>query len=94
MSLLCSIHPDFEGMGISAILQYYNITGSISAGRPYGGVDILITKRLRPDCEFQIYDYTRMIRLEVTQSKEKLCFINVYSPYQRTDNYDLYVEFR
>ena len=83
-------YPDFEGMGISAIDE----TGSILAGRPYGGVDILITKRLRPVCEFQIYDDTRMIRLEVTHSKEKLCFINVYSPYQRTDNYDLYVEFR
>ena len=34
-----------------------------------------------------------MMGLEVTHSKEKLCFINVYLPYQCLDNYDLYVEY-
>ena len=34
-----------------------------------------------------------MMGLEVTHSKEKLCFINVYLPYQCPDNYDLYVEY-
>ena len=57
-----------------------------SAGRPYGGVAILIRKRLRPVCEFQFYDDTRMMGLEVTHSKEKLCFNNVYLPYQCPDN--------
>ena len=89
LPLLCNIHPDFEGMGISAI----DDTGSLLAGRPYGGVAILIRKRLRPVCEFQFYDDTRIMGLEVTHSKEKLCFINVYLPYQCPDNYDLYVEY-
>ena len=68
-------------------------TGSFLAGRPYGGVAILIRKRLRPVCEFQLYDDTRMMELEVTHSKEKLCFGNVYLPYQCPDSYDLYVEY-
>ena len=46
MPLLCNIHPDFEGMGISAIHD----TGSILAGRPYGGEAILIRKRLTYTC--------------------------------------------
>ena len=48
LPLLCNIHPDFEGMGISTI----DDTGSLLAGRPYGGVAILIRKRFRPVCEF------------------------------------------
>ena len=71
MPILCNIHPDFEGMGISAI----DDTGSLLAGRPYGGVAILIRKRLRPVCEFQFYDDTRILGLEVTHSKEKLCLL-------------------
>ena len=66
LPLLCNIYPDFEGMDISAI----DDTGSILAGRPYGGVAILIRKRLRPVCEFQFYDDTRMMLLEVTHSKK------------------------
>ena len=31
--------------------------------------------------------------LEVAHTKEKLCFTNVYLPYQCPDNYDLYVEY-
>ena len=85
LPLLCNIHPDFEGMGISAI----DDTGNLLAGRPYGGVAILIRKCLRPVCEFQFYDDTRTMGLEVTHSKEKLCYINVYLPYQCPNNYDL-----
>ena len=38
LPLLCNIHPDFEEMGISAI----DDTDSNLAGRPYGGVAILL----------------------------------------------------
>ena len=34
-----------------------------------------------------------MMLLEVTHSKEKLCFINVYLPNKFPDNYDFYVEY-
>ena len=71
---LSNIHPEFEGMGISAI----DDTGNILTGRPYGGVAILIRKLLRPVCEFEFYDDTRMIGLEVKHLKERLYFINVY----------------
>ena len=91
---LSNIHPEFEGMGISAI----DDTSDIFAGRPYGGVAILIRKLLRPEysqcyCEFEFYDDTRMIGLEVKHLKERMYFINMYLPYQCPDNYDLYVEY-
>ena len=89
LPVLSNIHPEFEGMGISAI----DDTSHILAGRPYGGVAILIRKLLRPVCEFEFYDDTRMIGLEVKHLKERLYFINVYLPYQCPDNYDLYAEY-
>ena len=36
---------------------------------------------------------TGMMGLEVVHSKEKLCYINVYLPYQFSDNCDLYIEY-
>ena len=89
MPVLSNIHPEFEGMGISAI----DDTSNILTGRPYGGVAILIRKLLRPVCEFEFYDDTRMIGLEVKHLKERLYFINVYLPYQCPDNYDVYAEY-
>ena len=89
MPVLSNIHPEFEGMGISAI----DDTSHILTGRPYGGVAILIRKLLRPVCEFVFYDDTRMIDLEVKHLKERLYFINVYLRYQCPDNYDLYAEY-
>ena len=89
LPVLSNIHPEFEGMGIDAI----DDTGNILAGRPYGGVAILIRKLLRPVCEFDFYDDTRMIGLDVKHLKERLYFINVYLPFQSPDNYDLYAEY-
>ena len=89
LPVLSNIHPEFEGMGISAI----DDTSNILTGRPYGGVAILIRKLLRPVCEFEFYDDTRMIGLEVKHLKERLYFINVYLPYQCPDNYDVYAEY-
>ena len=89
LPVLSNIHSEFEGMGISAI----DGTSKILAGRSYGGVAILIRSLLRPVCEFEFYDDTRMIGLEVKHLKERLYIINVYLPYQCPDNYDLYAEY-
>ena len=89
LPVLSNIHPEFEGMGINAI----DDTSNILTGRPYGGVAILTRKLLRPVCEFEFYDDTRMIGLEVKHLKERLYFINVYLPYQCPDNYDVYAEY-
>ena len=69
-------------MCISAI----DDTCNILAGRPYGGVAILIRKHLRPFCEFVLYDDPCMMVLEVKHFNDNLYFINVYLPYQCHDN--------
>ena len=66
LPVLSNIHSEFEGMGISAI----DGTSNILAGRSYGGVAILIRNLLRPVCEFEFYDDTRMIGLEVKHLKD------------------------
>ena len=43
LSILSTLHPEFEGMGVSAI----DSSSGIITGRPYGGVAILIRKNLR-----------------------------------------------
>ena len=46
LSILSTLHPQFEGMGVSAI----DSSSGIITGRPYGGVAILIRKKLREHC--------------------------------------------
>ena len=76
-------------MGISAI----DDTCNILSGRPYGGLAILIRRKIRPICDFIFYDDTRIMGIQIKNRDECLYFVNVYLPYQCPDNYDLYVEY-
>ena len=59
LSILSILHPDFEDMGVSAIDR----TSCIISGRPFGGVAILIRKKLRQYCNFLFYADARIIGL-------------------------------
>ena len=48
LSILSTIHPEFEGMGVSAI----DSSSGIISGRPFGGVAILTRKKMRQYCNF------------------------------------------
>ena len=63
LSILSTLHPDFKGMGVSAI----DSTSGIISGRPFGCVAILIRKKLRQYCtsNFLFYDDARIIGLEL-----------------------------
>ena len=76
-------------MGVSAI----DSTSSIISGRPFGGVAILIRKKLRQYCNFLFYDDARIIGLELKFLSDNIYLLNVYLPYQCHDNYDAYVEY-
>ena len=89
LSVLSTAHPEFEGMGVSAI----DTTERIIVGRPCGGVAILIRKELREYCNFLFYDDPRIMGIEVKSITDCIYFMNVYMPYQCTDNYDCYVEY-
>ena len=87
LSVLFTAHPEFEGMGVSAI----DMTERMIVGRPYGGVAILIRKKLREYCNFLCYDDPRIMGIEFKSITDCIYFMNVYMPYQCTDNYDCYV---
>ena len=89
LSVLSTAHPEFEGMGVSAI----DTTERIIVGRPYGGVAILTRKELREYCNFLFYDNPRIMGIEFKSITDCIYFMNVYMPYQCTDNYDCYVEY-
>ena len=89
LSMLSTLHPEFEGMGVSAI----DSTSGIITGRPFGGVAILIRKKLRQYCNFIFYDDPRITGLEIKCVLDSVHLINVYLPYQCHDNYDDYVEY-
>ena len=84
-----NIYSKFKGIGISAI----DDTNNNLAGCHYDGVAIFIRKLLRPVCELEFYDDTRMIGLEVEHLKIRLYFIKVFLHYQCPDNEDLYAEY-
>ena len=81
LSVLSTAHPEFEGMGVSVI----DTTERIIVGRPYGGVAILINKELREYCNFLFYDDPRIMGIEFKSITDCIYFMNVYMPYQCTD---------
>ena len=87
LSILSTLHPDFEGMGVRAI----DNTSGIISGRPF--VAILIRKKLRQYCNFLFYDDAQIIGLELKFLSDNIHLLNVYLPYQCHDNYDAYVEY-
>ena len=51
LSMVNRIHPDFLGMGVSAV----NSSNALLRGRPYGGVAILWKKVFAELCQSQSY---------------------------------------
>ena len=76
LPMLSKVHPGFEGMGISTI----DDTSGILSGRPYGGLAILVRRKLRPLCDFIFYDDTRIMGMKINNNNECLYFMNVYLP--------------
>ena len=89
LSILSTLPPDFGGMGVSAI----DSSSGIITRRPYGGVAILIRKKLRQHYNFVFYDDTLIIGFELKLLSDSIHLLNVYLPHQCHDNYDVYVEY-
>ncbi len=88
MPLLKTIHPEFDGLGISSM----NSEIGIVSGRPYGGIGILWKKSISEACTIQRYD-SRLLGLNICTSEGKFCIINVYLPFQCYDNYENYCNY-
>ena len=71
LHILSTLHPDFQGMGTSAI----NEENGILSGRPYGGLAILWRRELKY-IKVQDYNDTRLLGLQVQSNLGKLLLIN------------------
>ena len=87
LSLLSKIHPEFQGMCISA----FDDTCSIVSGRHYADLAILIRHKPRQFSDFILYDDTGIMGIQIKNNNDCLYFINVYLLYQCLDNYFIYL---
>ena len=78
MAFLRKLHPEFDGMGTSAMSD----DKSVVTGRPLGGVGVMWRKGINAMCNVKLYDDARLIGLDVNANGDILSFINVYLPYQ------------
>ena len=86
---LKSVHPEFDGCGISSI----DDQSGVLSGRPYGGIGILWRKSMSHACSVITYDDSRLIGINVHTNNGKYLILNVYLPYQSHDNYDEYCHY-
>ena len=84
--LLKQIHKEFDGFGISSV----DTDHGILTGRPYGGLGVLWRKDFNPNCHTILYDDTRLLGLELCNDGNTILFLNVYLPYQCSQNFEDY----
>jgi len=89
MVMLKKIHPEFDGIGISAM---DNESGILS-GRPYGGIGVMWKKSISTACIVKQYDDSRLLGITVDTNKGKVLLLNAYLPYQCPDHYEEYCNY-
>ena len=81
--LLNNISEDFYGKGVSSM----DASSCILNGRPFGGLGILWKKSLDKQCNIVSFNDPRLLGIEyTTQNGIKILFVNVYLPYDNSDN--------
>ena len=70
-----------------------DISNGIMSGRPYGSVAVLVRKSIQKECQVHTFDDSRLLGITVNTSDMPCYFLNVYTPYQCVDNYDLFVNY-
>ena len=71
---LKSVHPEFDGCGISSI----DDQSGVLSGGPYGGIGILWRKSMSHGCSVITYDDSRLIGINVRTNNGKYFILNVY----------------
>ena len=87
LSMLNNLHSDFYAKGVTAV----NIDNDILTGRPYGGLAILWKKDIAQMCKIVEYNDNRLMGLELNTGNNTVMLINVYLPYNSTNNSDEYL---
>ena len=84
ISLLRSIHKAFEAYAVSAM----NDQLGIQVGRPFGGIGILWRKSISHACTICDLQDNRLVGIDIGTNDGKLFILNVYLPYQSSDNFE------
>ena len=90
---LRTLHPDFEGFGVSAMKK--SMENEIRRGRPFGGTGFIYPKGI---CEslspLTKYNHDRLSVMELTTEFSKIIIINVYLPFlDRTNLHNVTCEY-
>ena len=85
---LNDIHPDFNGIGVSAVSPQEKIL----TGRPYGGVGIIWHKKLDNFVTTVDTYLNWMACIRIKTDNTVYCIVTVYLPYEKYDNLDMYIE--
>ncbi len=83
---LSSIHNDFYGAGISAMIS----TEKLHTGRPYGGLGVIWRKNLGLTAKLDTYDDTRLLGITFDCDDNRVLILSVYLPCDVPENTDLY----
>ena len=79
---LRTVHPDFDGYGVSAMKTSQNAT--IRSGRPYGGTGFIFPKRFSPFLRPIIqYEGERISVMKLLDVEYTILIINVYFPFKQ-----------
>ena len=84
ISLLRSIHKAFEAYAVSAM----NDQLGIQVGRPFGGIGVLWRKSISHACTICDLQDNRLLGIAIDTNDGKLFILNVYLPYQSSDNFE------
>ena len=80
---LRSVHPSFDGYGVSAMKDTHNSV--IRAGRPYGGTGFIFSKHFSPFLHPVLqYEGERVSVMKLLDADCTILIINVYFPFKQS----------
>ena len=89
LTLLKNVHKNFDAHAICAM----NDDGQLLVGRPYGGIGIMWRKNISHACNIVNLNDVRLLGINVDTIEGKIFLLNVYLPYQSSDNYEEYCNY-
>ena len=87
--ILNTCHCDYVGYGVSP----YDASSGVLSGRPYGGVGFMWKNTLDECISVIQTDYDWMYCIQISSANKDMYLINVYLPYDCTDNREIYIDY-
>ena len=87
--ILNSCHHDYTGHAVSP----YDASSGVLLGRPYGGVGFMWKNSLDECVTIVHCDDDWMCCIRISSANKDMYIVNVYLPYECTDNHDMYMDY-